>query len=46
MSEPEQSLVVIEELERFVKQHPGTADKKKRSMEWPASLEVAGEPGE
>ena len=33
-------------LERFVKQHPGAEQKKKKSMEWLASLEVLGEPGE
>ena len=33
-------------LERFVKQHPGAEQKKRRAMEWLASLAVVGEPGE
>lgn len=31
-------------LERFVKQHPGTEQKKKKAMEWLASLTTVGEP--
>lgn len=30
-------------LERFVKQHPGTEQKKRQAMEWLASLSTAGE---
>ena len=33
-------------LERFVKQHPGTEQKKKKAMEWLASLALAGAPAE
>lgn len=33
-------------LERFVKQHPGTKQKKKKAMEWLASLALVGESGE
>lgn len=33
-------------LERFVKQHPGTEQKKKKAMEWLASLAEVGEPRE
>ncbi|WP_026101032.1 AAA family ATPase [Synechococcus sp. PCC 7336] len=33
-------------LERFVKQHPGTEQKKKKAMEWLASLATVGESGE
>lgn len=32
-------------LERFVKQHPGTEQKKKKAMEWLDSLAGVGEPG-
>jgi len=33
-------------LERFVKQHPGTEQKKKKAMEWLASLALVGERAE
>jgi hypothetical protein len=31
-------------LERFVKQHPGTEQKKQKAMAWLASLNAGGEP--
>ncbi len=30
-------------LERFVKQHPGSEQKKQKAMEWLASLSVGGD---
>lgn len=32
-------------LERFVKQHPGTQQKKQKAMEWLDTLALVGEPG-